>query len=83
MRDPFPFKCGTLSEALKDFFIDQRELESKPQTYEPILDILAHEKHEPYANKDEEGDAHEAFYDIMEKLLEEESEIFNKKLKAE
>ena len=83
MRDPFPFKAGTFCHVFKDFLIDQRELNTTAQSYEPLLDQLAALKHEPYANRDLEGDAHEAFYDITAAMIDEESQILNKKLRAE
>jgi ubiquitin C-terminal hydrolase len=83
MRDPFPFKAGSFGQAFKDFLIDQRELEPTAQSYEPLLELLAAVKHEPYANRDLEGDAHEAFYDITAAMINEESEVLNKKVRAE
>jgi len=47
------------------------------------MDLLAAVKHEPYANRDLEGDAHEAFYDIVGTMINEESEVLNKKVRAE
>lgn len=44
---------------------------------------MAATKHNPYGNRDLEGDAHEAFYDIAGAIVNEESEVLNKKVRAE